>query len=320
MGYVVVGAALLLAPKLAFAQQAAPAKPNWQQGADNMAEARKHYDLGLKLYEDGNYEGARVEFERALSIAPSYRILYNIGLAYRQLNNYVDALAAFERYLSEGGTEIPKDRRESVEKEIAELRPRIGRVAITTNVPGAELAVDGVVVGKAPMANPQPVNPGMRKVSASSPGYLPVTKSITVTAGERATVDIQLEKLSQTQYVERKSNPWVLPTVIGWSATGVAAISTGVLGGLALGAKSDQEDKLAQPGVSADELANARDKTQTLSAASDVLLGTTVVFALVSGYFTYRLITHKTEEQPVQGKRTFDVAVGPTGLAAFGRF
>lgn len=309
-------------PAAASAQPGGEAKPASARSAENLAEARRHYDLGLKLYEDGNYEAARVEFERALTIAPSYRIRYNIGLAYRQLNNYVDALSSFERYLSEGGSEVPKDRRESVEKEIAELRPRIGRVVVTTNVAAAEIAVDGVVVGRAPMAAPVAVNPGLRKISASMTGYLPVTKSVTITSGEQTTIDLPLEKLGGTQYVERKANPWVLPTVIGWSATGIAAISTSVLGGLALGAKNDQEDKLAQPGVSANELVDARDKTQTLSTASDVLLATTIVFAAVSGYFTYRLITYKSEEgtAPTQGRKSFDIGLSPTGVAAFGSF
>lgn len=321
MRLMVFGGALLLVPGVAGAQQP---KSDWKQTADNMAEARKHYDLGLKLYEDGNYEAARIEFERAFSIAPSYRILYNIGLAYRSLNNYVDALNAFERYLAEGGSEVPKDRRESVEKEIAELRPRIARVNVTTNVPGAEISVDGVVVAKAPLAKPVVVNPGLRKITAGAPGYLPVTKTITVASSEQTNIDIQIEKLSQTQYIERKQNPWVLPTIIGWSATGAAAIGTGVVGALALGAKNDQEDKLSQPGVTADELSQARDKTQTLSGATDVLLATTIVFAGVSGYFTYRLLTNKPEQEPVpspQARRPkFDVSVGPAGFAAMGTF
>lgn len=322
MRCLVFGGALLLVPGVAGAQQP---KSNWQQTADNMAEARKHYDLGLKLYEDGNYEAARIEFERAFSIAPSYRILYNIGLAYRSLNNYVDALNAFEHYLQEGGSEIPKDRRDSVEKEIAELRPRIARVNVTTNVPGAEISVDGVVVGKAPLAKPLAVNPGLRKITAGASGYLPVTKTITVASSEQTNIDIQIEKLQQTQYVERKRNPWVLPTVIGWSATGAAAIATGVVGALSLGAKNDQEDKLGQPGVSADELNSARDKTQTLSGATDVLLATTIVFAGVSGYFTYRLLTNKPEQEPLPSpaarqRPKFDVGIGPGGFAAMGTF
>ena len=34
-----------------------------------MAEAKVHYDRGLQLYDEGAYDGARVEFERAYELA-----------------------------------------------------------------------------------------------------------------------------------------------------------------------------------------------------------------------------------------------------------
>src|SRR5690606_16554980 len=55
---------------------------------ENMREARTRYDRGTKLYHDGAYEQALIEFERAYELAPAYRILYNIGQAAMLLRDY----------------------------------------------------------------------------------------------------------------------------------------------------------------------------------------------------------------------------------------
>ena len=319
---IVLAATSVLVPQFAAAQA-----PSSQPSAENVAEARKRYQLGLKLYEDGNYEAARIEFERAMSLAPSYKILYNVGLSYKQLNNYVDAMKALERYLAEGGPDIPADRRADVEKALAELRPRIARVKIGVSVVGAEVTIDGIGIGKSPLREAVLVNPGVRRFSAQAPGYLPVSKTLTIGTSERPEIKLDLEELPKEKIVDR-SNPWTIPTVVGWSATGVAAIGTTIFGVLALNARSDQKSKLDQVGVSADDLNKARDKTDTLSGVADALLATTVVFAGVSTYFTLRMISAKPtepeKEAPGTGKafdfKVGDVKVGPTGVLATGTF
>jgi len=282
--YLAVAAALTITTGLpmAWAQQAGGGAAVVQPSAENVAEARKRYQLGLQLYEDGNYEAARIEFERAYALAPSFKILYNVGLVYRQLNNYVDALKSFERYLSEGKGEVPADRRAEVEKEVVELRRRIASVRVTANVDGAEIAIDDIAVGKAPLSEAVLINPGVRKITATFKGRIPATKSITVGSGEGLDVRLELAEPT-TKILLRERNPWVVPTVVSWSVTGAALVSSVVLGVLALNGKEDLDAKRnapPPPGQSpADfqaDMNNQRDKNKTLSAASDVLLGVTI--------------------------------------------
>lgn len=311
---------LAYAPAALAEAPAASGGASWQENADKMAEARRRYDLGLKLYEDGNYEASRIEFERAMSLAPSYRILFNIGQAYKQLNNYVAAVSAFERYLQEGGAEVPEDRKTQVKNDIAELQKRIGRIRISTS-PGAEITIDGVVVGKAPLSGPIPINPGLRRFGAQLTGFLPATKTITVGSSDNPEINLALEPLPKGTVVERRSNPWITPAIVGWSVTGVAAITTGILGGLSLGARSDQNELLGRSGVSADDLTAARDKTQTLSAVTDVALVTTAVAAGASLFFTYKLVTTgKPESEPGKTATTLTLVPGPASFAALGTF
>ncbi|WP_394841505.1 tetratricopeptide repeat protein [Pendulispora brunnea] len=323
----VLAAAALLSSAPVWAQKPPAERPgSLQQTVDKMAEARRRYRLGLDLYQDGNYDAARIEFERALQMAPSYKILYNIGLTYKQLNDYVQAQIALERYLFEGGSEIAADRRADVEKEITGLKGRIAHVNVKANVPRGTVQVDDVAVGELPLAEPLSVNPGRRKISITRPGFLPATKVVTIGSSETSNISLELSELPKSTILERKSNPWTVPTVVGWSATAAAGIATGILGALTLNAKHDQEEKLQSVGTSAEDRTNARDKTQTFATATDILGITTVVFAGVSTYFTVRLLSHTPEigeaEKPKDVSRTEIrlVPAGPTGLGVVGSF
>jgi tetratricopeptide (TPR) repeat protein len=311
------------APQLALAGDPAPAAgAAAAPSADKVAEARKRYELGLKLYEEGNYEAARIEFERAQELAPSYRILYNIGLVYKQTNNYVDALRAFEKYLADGGAEVPADKKAIVDKEIAEIRPRIGRITVTTNVPGAEILLDDTPVGKAPLSEPIMVNPGVRRITVQAKGRIPSTRTVTVGSSENPSINVELAEPT-TRIVEKENNPWTVPTIVGWSATGAGVIATVIFGVLAIDAQNQQNALLNKPGVTQKELDDARSKTMTMGTVTDVLGITSIVFAGVSTFFTIKALTWAPEKKEVKGQlapRSFDLRVNPTGIMAVGTF
>ena len=111
------------------AAPAAAAEPSPQE-----QEARTRVQRGLALFDEGEYRVALVELERAYEILPSYKILYNIGQIHVQLGEYARALTTLRRYLDEGGTEIAKERRDEVEKDIAGLWTRVAKLSITINV------------------------------------------------------------------------------------------------------------------------------------------------------------------------------------------
>src|SRR5437016_7333581 len=62
-------------------------------------EARQHFQKGIALYNDGNFEGALAEFETANGLRASTGVLYNIGLTQKALFRYKDAIDCFQRYL-----------------------------------------------------------------------------------------------------------------------------------------------------------------------------------------------------------------------------
>ncbi len=252
-----------------------------------MIEARTRYERGLALFNDHNYEAARVEFARANQLAPSNRILYNIGVCDAQLNDYVAAIANLEKYLRQGGLDVPDERRSEVEKLLAQIRPRTGKIIVTSNVQGATVSIDDVNlceergVCTTPMATPMVVNPGRRRVTVSKAGWITRTQSLVVAGSETKKMDIILQPTVVTKNVN------VLPYAM-WGTTVLLAAGAGVTGALALKASSDEKANDNQLGVSNSELDSTRSRMRTLGVTADILTGCAVAAGGFALYLTIK--------------------------------
>jgi len=263
-----------------------------EEEADPTAAASKRFRRGVKLYNDGDYVAALVEFKRAYELKPHYRVLYNLGQTNRGLKDYAAALQAYEQYLEEGGKKLGVKRRNEVEGYVEELTNQVGTLTITTNVDGAEIQIDDVVVGLSPLDEPIVVNVGRRRVVASLTGHAPARKVIEVGGTDELEVELELADLeadrpdpspSPTPPDQPPPEPGPpIPAIVAASVTGASAIVTGVLGGLALSARSDLDDALAAyPGNPA-TIQDAQDRTAGLALATDVMIGVTAAAAVAT--------------------------------------
>lgn len=324
------------APAPAPAGAPAPAAPagNAPTGgaasADNppsparMEEARQRYQRGLQLFNEANYEAARVEFERAYQLAPSYKILYNIGLCYEQLGDYVQAQTTLQRYLEQGGDEINDERRSEVAKELAQIRPRIARVTVHSNVAGAEILVDDACSTDANTRNVNCgamdgtartvlMNPGRRRVTLRHEGFLPETQLITVAGSDTFDVTITLKELPKP-IAEKKTNPFLLPTYIAGGVTVAAGATAIIFGVLATNAKSDQANDVGRFGVTRQQLDDDKSKTRSLATVTDVAIIGTAVAAGATTYFLIRALGWKG------GSAQANVQVGANYAGVAGSF
>lgn len=160
----------------------------------DIEEARAHYRRGVELYDAKKYEAALVELERANSLAPTYRLLYNIALVQEQLGDAAGALRSFGSYL-DAGADVPAVRHAEVERAMAALVVKVATVTVTSNVAGAEVSVDDGVAGTTPLAAPLRLNAGPHRLAATKDGYRPTTKAIDVVGGDRLEVPFSLEEL-----------------------------------------------------------------------------------------------------------------------------
>ncbi|MFO0590965.1 MAG: PEGA domain-containing protein [Polyangiaceae bacterium] len=285
-------------------------------------EASKHFRSGVAFYKSKDFAAAMVEFKRAYELAPNYAVLYNLGQTARELKDNALALSSYERYLREGDTKIPAARRKEVTTAIEELRSKVGKIKVVTNVSGAEIAVDDVTVGASPLPESVVVNIGRRKVSATLSGYVPVQRVLDVAGQEEATATLELTKIEPTKVqtsepVSPPPPPPVLktPTVV-WvmlSATGALAVAAGVTGGLALSAHNGLQSELGKfPGDPA-AIKSAQGQTSTFAITTDVLGGLALASAVTTTVLFFA--APRTPEKPQT-----TVGISPTGIVVQGAF
>ena len=157
-------------------------------------EARNHYDRALKLVDDGQLEGAIVEFRRSYDLIHQFAVLYNIGQVFVSLAKPVEAVDAYQRYLADGGERIPAARRAEVEGKIARQKARIATLEIHGPPQGAMVRLDGMEIGRAPIAAQVRVGVGTHTIAASAEGYDPAEIEVTVAGEDQQVVELVLAK------------------------------------------------------------------------------------------------------------------------------
>ena len=293
LGAFVSTLALVSMTRLAGAQTSEPSPPS--STAPEAIQASSRFRRGVELFRDGDFQAALSEFRRAYEIQKNYRVMYNIGQCFVKLREPANAIRAFTQYLSEGSSDVPKERRGQVELELGGLAKRVARVAIYSDVAGAEVFVDDERVGVTPLAEATIIGVGRHRVIASYGGKAQV-KPLDLAAGDDVevafTIGNAVEKAPPPtprvgtraeSSTGRSSLVW-----FGWAGTGFLAAGAITTGILALDARSAAEESLARFGADAGSVDSERSRMQTLATASDILSVAALVAGGVSLYLTLR--------------------------------
>jgi tetratricopeptide (TPR) repeat protein len=294
-------------------------------------EARRRFQRGVDLFREGSFDSALAEFEKAQSLAPNYRVLYNIAQVQIERHDYIAASKLLEQFLKEGGNDIPAERREQLEQEIKGLRTRIAQVVVSANVDRAELLVDGVVVGQLPLDAPLQLNSGLRRLQARKDGYRASMRTLTVAGNETVQVQFDLQPLPRAS-----SSSVAAPAQNDRMATGVSSgsvntplwislVATGLSAGGAVtfalmtqSSKRKVDDELERFPADRAAVEDARDEAKRNALITDVCLGATAVAGGLSVYFALSG-SSSTKEQPSARSGIFVRPMG-TGLRVESRF
>ena len=163
---------------------------------DPKGAAREHFQKGLAAFADQRFAEAAEEFDEAYKLSPAFKLLYNIGLVDVALGRSVEAVDAFDRYLKQGASAIPAERRREVGEEIDKQLARIGTVSIRTFPEGAEIRIDGVLVGRTPLPKPVRVNAGRHAVEAILAGHSAQTREIAISGKADSAIEMTLEAIA----------------------------------------------------------------------------------------------------------------------------
>jgi hypothetical protein len=284
----------------------------------NVEEASKHYERGLELYEEGADASALAELERAYQIAPNWRVLYELGIVELALHDFASALHHFEQYLDEGKEGVKRQRREEVTNHIAQLRQQVATIDVETSA-GAEVRLDDVTVGTAPLASPLVVNAGHHKLGASKGGLAAESRAISVAGGDRTRIELvipvpvvalpppvaapslpspepapppPLPVASPAPSVPNKeiASPHVppYPLWMGWAATGALAAGSVATGVEALHANANLTRAKSDGPSTSSTLSSLSSRAHAFAAASDVMTAGALVTGGFTLYFTLR--------------------------------
>jgi hypothetical protein len=302
------------------------AEPAASPTPEALKEAAERYQRGLSIYAEGEYLLALVEFERAYQLAPNYRVLYNIGQVRIQLGRYSKALEALEAYLKQGGDEINPDRREAVMNDLKMLGERTAKLRVTINEPGAEISIDGVNAGIAPLSEPIVVDAGEHTVEVRKGGFYDKSSFVTLAGREDAEVKVDLVKMPPSGVVERHTDRYVEPKAdrslmwIGWAATGTLAVGAGVVGYLGVTKANDLESMRTDYGVTKNKLDETRNSARTLFMVSDIAGAAAVLAGGISLYLTLSSSSSSEKAPATAPTPKVGLGVGPTSVKLSGTF
>jgi hypothetical protein len=184
--------AALLSTAVAAAQPSTEPTP---AAVDEKTEAaRRHFQNGIKLYQDGNYAGALAEFEAAYALKPGPSSLKNIALSQKALYRYAEAADTLTAVLGRHAAELGVDERRTVQQAIDELSSLVGSIVLRVTPASARVTLDG-----RPVESPQRsatgirLNVGEHTVTAEAPGHARAARTFRVAGGQKdVPIEIQL--------------------------------------------------------------------------------------------------------------------------------
>ncbi len=166
--------------------------PLWASASDDKAEAERHFEVGKRLYETDDFQGAAVEFEASVRLFGTKNGWFNLANCYTALHRYADALAAIESL----ETQFKDDLTGVLKQKTAELKKTVlsivGGLTIAVEPKAAGITVDGRPVDPEALNGPLLLGPGEYRVEASYNGFETRSETVSVKSKETSHVFISL--------------------------------------------------------------------------------------------------------------------------------
>ncbi|HEY8142337.1 MAG TPA: PEGA domain-containing protein [Kofleriaceae bacterium] len=228
---------VLLAILLASAPAAADPPP--------AERARALLDEGTRLYaDDAAYSAALAAFRESFKLDPSWRALNGIGLCLHSLGREVEAFKTYQQLLDQFGPQLSAEQRQRAEELRADIDKLIARLDLSLAKKGAQLSLDGELVGSGPIDTTVMVMPGAHQLVATLEGHRTYTERIEIAAGDRRRIQVSLEPVRERVVVKREEPVYQrrMPRWIPWVTAGAGVALAGAGGILALDAAGDLSD------------------------------------------------------------------------------
>jgi hypothetical protein len=172
------------------------APPAWAQTPQQRAEAQKKAAEGARLADQGKHADALARFREAYEMFQNPGFLYNMGIAYEALGDDVEALTMFERFLNDAQKVAPEFIADAVAQG-RELKKRLAEIDVRSTQDGAQVTLDGRVVGQTPLHRLR-TKPGSHTVQLSKTGFAAFGKTVSAAPEETVVVEAMMRPLMVT--------------------------------------------------------------------------------------------------------------------------
>ena len=148
-------------------------------------QARRHFKLGIRLYQDTNYSGALAEFEAAYAAKPGPGSLQNVALCQRALFRYREAAETLAQLLARHDGELSDGEKKAVRNALTELHGLVGSIIINVDPSDAKVTIDGRMLAPSELHAGVEVNVGEHSLVAEAPGYARLLRVVSVASGQK---------------------------------------------------------------------------------------------------------------------------------------
>jgi hypothetical protein len=265
---------------LAFAIPCLSAAPSFAappaRGADDaQATARAQGEQGLRLFEASKWEEAYAAFQAADALYHAPTLVLYMARCRRNQGKLLEALALYEKVAAEP---VPRGAPDQFAKAVASARGELDilklRVpSVRVSVSGAPAAqtrvtIDGAQVSSAEQDAGKQLDPGDHEVVAEAGGAASARKTITLTAGESAWVELVLQKPVKPSAAPAAGSR--VPAVIAFGVGGAGVAVGAITGSLALVKINDIRSRCSADGHCLKSDQPEADKAKVLITASTV--------------------------------------------------
>jgi hypothetical protein len=301
--------------------------------ANTDSEAKSAFEEGKVAFDTKKFSEAADAFRKANRLKPNWKLLFNISQCEAAAKRYGLAVETFESYLAEGGDEISLERRDEVLAELKRLRGMVGSLDVRAPE-GCVVVVDNIERGKTPLSGHVLMAAGKEhRVQITRLNGTLLDRMIRLSGGQVLLVEVEdkaeplahkpepkpeVEPLEEETGSVLKTEEKRLLKTVGWVTVGVSGallVGGAVTGAMALSLDDDLE-KVCPGNVCLPGLEEDRDRLDTLTVTTDVLLGIGVA-AAVAGVVMLIVDSQRGEKDK---NTAFVPNVGPGyAVLSFGR-
>lgn len=166
------------------------------QGDTKRVEAEQHFQHGLALARERDWDAALAEFMASRELYPTRSATRNAAIALNQLRRYAESYELYESLLREFSTTSPREQVESWRAEMAGPAAQSGELSVESSESDVSVLVDGRLRGVTPLARPIRVNVGTHSVRFEKPGFEAIESVDTIAGGQRKRLSPRLRQLT----------------------------------------------------------------------------------------------------------------------------